>query len=77
MFPPLATIAEPMGLLIKTVFLVMSSGYPHNFHLTLRVFCLSSVGGNGPPSAQLMNDDPEASIVRGGLSGEFQVTPLS
>lgn len=65
-----------MGLLIKTVFLVMSSDYPHNFHFTLRVLCLSSVGGNDPPSAQLMNNDPEACMVRGGLSGEFQVTPL-
>lgn len=33
---------------------------------------VKSLGGQGPPSAQLMNDDPEPWGFRGGLSGEFQ-----
>ena len=32
-----------------------------------------SIGGRGRPSAQLLNEDPEAWDFRGGLSGEFQV----
>nr|XP_046261590.1 protein O-GlcNAcase isoform X2 [Scatophagus argus] len=33
---------------------------------------VKTLGGQGPPSAQLMNDDPEPWGFRGGLSGEFQ-----
>lgn len=33
-----------------------------------------STGGQHPPSAQVMNNDPEPWGFRGGLSGEFQVT---
>ncbi|KAF3687316.1 Protein O-GlcNAcase [Channa argus] len=35
---------------------------------------VKTLGGQGRPSAQLMNDDPEPWGFRGGLSGEFQVT---
>ncbi|KAM6940409.1 protein O-GlcNAcase [Xenentodon cancila] len=33
---------------------------------------VKTLGGQGQPSAQLMNDDPEPWGFRGGLSGEFQ-----
>ncbi|XP_041838960.1 protein O-GlcNAcase [Melanotaenia boesemani] len=33
---------------------------------------VKTLGGEGQPSAQLMNDDPEPWGFRGGLSGEFQ-----
>ena len=41
--------------------------------LQLHMLCCVSAGGQGPPSAQLMNNDPEPWGFRGGLSGEFQV----
>ncbi|XP_068995830.1 protein O-GlcNAcase isoform X1 [Embiotoca jacksoni] len=33
---------------------------------------VKTLGGSGPPSAQLLEDDPEPWGFRGGLSGEFQ-----
>lgn len=39
------------------------------------VMTCSTGGRGGRPSAQVMKGDPEPWDFRGGLSGEFQVTP--